>query len=1111
MRPTASDGQMNDTKHFLRTSFGQCPKCRNASSVALAGGICLRCAAEHILALELDDSAILAAATKSSAPALVPAAALPMPDRVGPYDLIEEIGHGGMGRVFAARQAGLGRIVALKVMGFGAGSVPAELELRFFREAQTAARLRHPGIVSVHDFGRADGLVYFSMDYVEGGDLAQRLRERPLAPWEAASLMRKLAQALAYAHAENVLHRDLKPSNILMDGDEPRLADFGLAAQLEAGGDLTRISAVIGTPHYLAPEALRHGSGALSVASDLYALGVILFELLTGRTPFAGATPATLPALVAASEPPSPRLLAPAVPRDLETICLKCLEREPARRYPSAAALAEDVRRFLDGEPIVARPAGAAERLVRWCRRRPALAGVWVLMAALAIGSTGAAFWIRSERVRAEAALDRTVLAESAGRERLREARVAEAKAVRRNTVPGRRGQALAALTEAMQIRPDPGLRDEALGALLLPDLERTGQWTPPLERHAQFVPAPTGDVVATEVRRNDGFSREPAVLWHWGANQPFGRISTAGADMVGSLVFSPDGALLMGRLDDATLRLWRTGETNPTVTLDHRPLPGGGILVEGFNTDYDFSPDGGHFALGVSPRGLSVHRTADGGEVRRWEGGHLFNRVAWSPDGRHLAAARTSRTEVREISLLRASDLTLVHALELTAAVNALAWSVDGRGLAATLTDNTLVFFDVETGRTVDRFALTIRDPSELTWLGGDQFVAVSGGFGRVALIHAATGREEVLLGDCSPASLRAAAPRGGGDEFRLSSLQNVMTRWQVRAPVGWRPLAPGRPNGYSDAFGNGCLDFTPDGRRAFSGHGRYVIVRDTATGRLLGELELPDRKAMDLSSVAVADGGQTLLHCSTLGGLTAVPVADTADGQVRFRPPVALDPEPGFAITDHTADGRRVVLVNNETGTLKFLAVNGSTVRRLARWSADGLYSAAVSPDGETLLATCGGAGENPAAQRVRVHRADGSVVRELAGDAAGEAAWSAAGRWALTSNGPTGSTLWDTRDWRAVAHLTGGLAGNATTFALAPDGSLAVIASQTGIHLVSTADGSRLASFEIPGVSGLVAAVRFLPGSQRVGVLWRDGRLDLFDVAALRAGLAPLGLAW
>jgi serine/threonine-protein kinase len=310
-----------------------------------------------------------------------------------------------------------------------------------------------------------------------------------------------------------------------MDGDEPKLADFGLAAELEAGGDLTRFTSVIGTPHYLAPEAMSGGSAALGVASDIYSLGVVLFQLLTGRTPYAGASPAELPAMVAGTEPPSPRLLAPAVPKDLDTICLKCLERDPARRYPSAEALADDLRRFVHGEPIVARPVSGVGRFLRWCRRRPTLAAVWLLLVILAVGSTIAAGWIARARAQTEAALLKANTAEATTREQIREARLAEARAVLLTNIPGRRDQALAALAEAARIRPGPDLRDEAASALILPDVRRLETWSRADSRATGITPDPHGTVVAVEANNAMGSARDAAELHRWGNDEVLQRL----------------------------------------------------------------------------------------------------------------------------------------------------------------------------------------------------------------------------------------------------------------------------------------------------------------------------------------------------------------------------------------------------------------------------------------------------------------------------------------------------------------------------------------------------------------------------------------------------------
>jgi hypothetical protein len=390
-----------------------------------------------------------------------------------------------------------------------------------------------------------------------------------------------------------------------LDGGEPKLADFGLAAQLEAGGDLTAGTGILGTPHYLAPEALREGSAALTVASDLYALGVVLFELLTGRTPFAGASPGALLALVESAEPPSPRLLAPAVPRDLETICLKCLDREPVRRYASAEALAEDLRRFLDGESILARPLSGPARFVRWCRRRPALAAVWVLVTTLAVGSSIAALVI-------DRTLNRAVQAEGRSQERLRDARLAEARLLMRTTQPGRRDKAVAALRDAARIRPGDDLQDELVASLFIPDIQEIDAWQMPVG-FARIGSDPQSRFVSVSPSSEIGQTHVGLQLFHWGAKEPFSEVLPLAMEQIGQARFSADGQYIMARVGGDELRVWRVGETNPIVTLAHRPNPGGKVHTAPFNDDYDFSPDGQHFVVGLPGQGISLHRLPDG------------------------------------------------------------------------------------------------------------------------------------------------------------------------------------------------------------------------------------------------------------------------------------------------------------------------------------------------------------------------------------------------------------------------------------------------------------------------------------------------------------------
>jgi serine/threonine-protein kinase len=292
------------------------------------------------------------------------------------YEIIEEIGRGGMGVVYKARHIRLDRLVALKMILAGAHASDDQIA-RFHIEARAVAQIQHPGIVQIHEDGDHEGLPYFSLEFVPGGSLAQAIDSKPQPPRSAATMAMALCRAMAEAHARGIIHRDLKPANVLLTLDgTPKITDFGLAKQLEGDSEQTRSGAIMGTPSYMAPEQAWGQTREIGPLSDQYSLGAILYEMLVGRPPFQGASPLETLELVRNQEPVAPRRLQPNVPTDLETICLKSLQKEPAKRFPDAAAMAEDLRRFLDGEPIVARPVGTPERLWRWCKRNPRVAGL---------------------------------------------------------------------------------------------------------------------------------------------------------------------------------------------------------------------------------------------------------------------------------------------------------------------------------------------------------------------------------------------------------------------------------------------------------------------------------------------------------------------------------------------------------------------------------------------------------------------------------------------------------------------------------------------------------------------------------------------------------------
>lgn len=323
----------------------------------------------------------------------------------GNYELLNEIARGGMGVVFKARQKSLNRIVAVKMILAGQMASPMAVQ-RFYAEAQAAANLHHPGIVGIYEVGELDGRHYFSMEFVEGQSLADKIRDKPLPPADAARYMIQIAEAIDYAHERSILHRDLKPSNVLIDlTDRPRVTDFGLAKQLEGATQLTGADTLLGTPSYMPPEQAAAKHGQVNRTSDVYSLGAVLYELLTGRPPFVAAQPIDIIMQVLRTDPVAPRLLNSKLPVDLETIALKCLTKEQSKRYPTAGELAADLKRWQDGEPILARPTGQAERLFRWCRRNPrvaALSGISLaLVVAIAVISTVSAIQIRAARDRA--------------------------------------------------------------------------------------------------------------------------------------------------------------------------------------------------------------------------------------------------------------------------------------------------------------------------------------------------------------------------------------------------------------------------------------------------------------------------------------------------------------------------------------------------------------------------------------------------------------------------------------------------------------------------------------------------------------------------------------
>lgn len=619
--------------------------------------------------------------------------------RIGDYELLGELARGGMGVVYRARQAGLNRVVALKMILAGQLASKAEL-LRFRQEAEAAANLDHPHIVPIYEIGEHDGRPFFSMKLIEGESLRAAIRPEPSAEdiRRAARLTAIIARAVHHSHQRGLLHRDLKPGNILLDADmQPHVTDFGLAKRVEGDSDITQAGAIVGTPAYMAPEQARGGRD-LTTAADIYALGAIYYELLTGRVPFRGKSPTETILLVISAEPVPPSAHNRLVDRDSETICLKCLEKDPQRRYDSAAALADDLERRLAGEPIAARRTSGLERAAKWARRRPAIAGLLGLLGLTVLIGTGLVFrqWQRAEGANADL---RTVA------EQLRESAEA-ARLARDDAERGRREAETAwksAQREQARLALERGLGQLEQGnmnhgllwigrslTLASPDdrdlhraawLNLTG-WVPQMHTarwRQHFAGVPTefshdGRVLAGEFGT--------VSCWDFAADRRIWQHHGDGGD-VSALWCDPTGKRLAFGTARGMVRVLAPATGEP---LD--PVTGGFLLV-----------DGPVAALSLHPTRDEVLVGHADGSVRRWDlrtrkplckplpqPGMLVSHVAYSPDGSRFAVGRrvpgsrqkepSERVEIREIADGRAVGSTVDH----PCGVRGLRWLPDGR-----------------------------------------------------------------------------------------------------------------------------------------------------------------------------------------------------------------------------------------------------------------------------------------------------------------------------------------------------------------------------------------------------------------------------------------------